>query len=1165
MVPDPLVSIVIPAYNAEAFIEKTLKSLANQTYTNIEVIVVDDGSNDGTQQVVSSFSEADSRFRVFGKQNGGPSAARNFGINKAVGDCYLFMDSDDYIDANTVELMVDAVIRDGVDLVLVGYDMVRSGKRKRPAPWIQSAFSHERHGFVLTDFPSVLVKSTVWGCLYDATFYKRAGLRFREDILYEDQPFMAEAFAKASSGVSLIPFPKYHWVQRDGSITHVVDLEDLEMRLNSARLSLDLLKRYSTHEVYEARLLQILGHDLLTCLRRFNKVSEEFNSALVEELPSFYAELEDKTTLDDAAYVAWELLEKGDTETLALYFADTNGSNAKLRIVQKDGKPVIDWTPYAYLGDLHSNGNVLEESLLPRANLFRVVLQDGALRVWVQAYISNICPTEFDYDVELVLSKFDETTGHTIGDICVLSPVEREDWPETRDESKTWWADYSKNFYVFDIPKFWGRQNECFVPTVRIAAAGLKYEVKIEKIRDQVLRNLPLGDTRQLRIKQHKRVQDFYYFKCVPLATLTFESSERAGILYRDLNFRIKSGSRLETAVLEGTGPESVKLLNPGEANNVVKLNSGYPVTLGIGERLEAIRPVEHSCRNVRFVSKNGNSIDARIKANGIYINGRSKVVLSRTAAGKLSLVSRPVVVVKDVRVKGGTLGLKLRAANFLEVAPLLTIRLVDGSSVAEFERLVRVGSDSWIDLPLSDVPPLGLALGLGSYAISFKMSDGRRVEPIYDYKLLKSMPISIYDENGVNTHKIKYSQKKNFLVVKICKYMPDDAKGGYGYGKLMAEYKNATVPVQPNKVLMRTYYGENVTDNALALTYAILRSGRTDLDIYWVTKDIDTPIPEGTHRVIADSPEWFYHLATAGTILENVHQVDYFKKRPGQRVVQCFHGYPFKSMGKSYFGPQGFAMDRILSFARREAEWDYILSPAPYASPLYRENFNFSGEFLEIGHPRNDVFIRDDAAEYRDKIAERLRKAYKIRDDQKVILFAPTYRDYAAINEFKTERVDFVEPEALSSALGEGYIILLRGHAMNKRAGSAVVNAKNVIDVTQYPEINDLVMLSDMAILDYSSLRFDYAQTGKPMIFFVPDLEEYFANREALMPFEGTAPGPWCMNADELVEAIFDASNYGKKYGAALEQFKERFTPLEDGHASERFMNALFPGVSVE
>ena len=129
----------------------------------------------------------------------------------------------------------------------------------------------------------------------------------------------------------------------------------------------------------------------------------------------------------------------------------------------------------------------------------------------------------------------------------------------------------------------------------------------------------------------------------------------------------------------------------------------------------------------------------------------------------------------------------------------------------------------------------------------------------------------------------------------------------------------------------------------------------------------------------------------------------------------------------------------------------------------------------------------------------------------------------------------------------------------MNKRAGSLVEKTENVIDVTRYPEINDLTIASDMAILDYSSLRFDYAQTGKPMIFFVPDYDKYFEDRPPLVSYEETAPGALCKTKDELVSAILDAENYQEKFGKKLKEFKEKYTPLEDGYASKRFMEALF------
>jgi CDP-glycerol glycerophosphotransferase len=244
-------------------------------------------------------------------------------------------------------------------------------------------------------------------------------------------------------------------------------------------------------------------------------------------------------------------------------------------------------------------------------------------------------------------------------------------------------------------------------------------------------------------------------------------------------------------------------------------------------------------------------------------------------------------------------------------------------------------------------------------------------------------------------------------------------------------------------------------------------------------------------------------------------------------------------------------------SFQRRQDEWDWVLAPAPYTEPLYREAFKYKGKFIDEGYPRNDIFF---AKERCKKINQVCREKLGIGLDKKVVLYAPTFRDYLSKDEFHSEMIDSIaDYQKFAESLGEDFVLLIRGHMMNARSGINFEESSLVKDVTKWDDINELVIMSDLAILDYSSLRFDYAQTRKPMIFFVPDLEEYKAEREFLVPYEPTAPGPKVITEEDLVDAIRNASKWQKKYESDYKKFLKEFTPNEDGHASERVNKIVF------
>jgi CDP-glycerol glycerophosphotransferase len=114
------------------------------------------------------------------------------------------------------------------------------------------------------------------------------------------------------------------------------------------------------------------------------------------------------------------------------------------------------------------------------------------------------------------------------------------------------------------------------------------------------------------------------------------------------------------------------------------------------------------------------------------------------------------------------------------------------------------------------------------------------------------------------------------------------------------------------------------------------------------------------------------------------------------------------------------------------------------------------------------------------------------------------------------------------------------------------------VVDVTDYPEVADLYLAADAAVVDYSSLRFDFGVTGKPMIFHVPDLQRYRDTRGWLFDFEPTAPGPLLDTTDEVVDALLDLDAVRTKYAEAYQRFRDDYLDMEDGRAGARFVDAV-------
>ena len=116
----PLISVIVPVYNKEKYVAECLNSILNQTYSNIEVIIIDDGSTDKSLEICMRYAEEDKRVKVFPQENGGPSAARNKGLDNAKGEYVAFVDADDILERNAYTLMVNELIDTKASIVVVG-------------------------------------------------------------------------------------------------------------------------------------------------------------------------------------------------------------------------------------------------------------------------------------------------------------------------------------------------------------------------------------------------------------------------------------------------------------------------------------------------------------------------------------------------------------------------------------------------------------------------------------------------------------------------------------------------------------------------------------------------------------------------------------------------------------------------------------------------------------------------------------------------------------------------------------------------------------------------------------------------------------------------------------------------------------------------------------
>lgn len=278
-------------------------------------------------------------------------------------------------------------------------------------------------------------------------------------------------------------------------------------------------------------------------------------------------------------------------------------------------------------------------------------------------------------------------------------------------------------------------------------------------------------------------------------------------------------------------------------------------------------------------------------------------------------------------------------------------------------------------------------------------------------------------------------------------------------------------------------------------------------------------------------------------------------QRRKGTIYINTQHGTPLKKMGVDipYLSHKQKMFDK-------SKKWDYLISPNAYTTRIMRRAYRYPGKVLETGYPRNDLFYRKNNPESILSV----KKALKLPLDKKLILYAPTYRDSSIIGDPKRNRVGFdfkIDLDSFHESLSNEYVFILRLHQLiAKKINTEIYNGFLLNFSGAIYDIQELLLVSDILITDYSSVMFDYANLKRPMLFYTYDIDQYQNDIRGLyLDFYKIAPGPMLSDNEELLHAIINIDRVKKNFDEKLVKFSNRFCSLEDGNAAKRIIERLF------
>lgn len=351
-------------------------------------------------------------------------------------------------------------------------------------------------------------------------------------------------------------------------------------------------------------------------------------------------------------------------------------------------------------------------------------------------------------------------------------------------------------------------------------------------------------------------------------------------------------------------------------------------------------------------------------------------------------------------------------------------------------------------------------------------------------------------------------------------------------------------LPVKRNKIIFNNFQGRGYGDSPKYIAEEIIRR-KLPYDLVWLVNDYNMDFPLGIRTVSLRSIRATYELSSAKFIVSNVKRTLPYQKKTSQYYIQTWHGsMAFKVIEKA-------AQEKLSPQYLKETIFDssiidLFLSCNSVQTKEIRDFFWFDGEIFECGSPRNDMLYKP--SQYKDEVKQCMGLGSNIR----IALYAPTFRDDHRTDVYNLDL--YMVEKSLAARFSGEWRILVRLHP-NVIEGCFNSLPSRSIDVTSYPDMQELLLISDILITDYSSTIYDALIMHKKVMLYAPDIADYKEKR-GLNPIYFKLPTHVNVTNDELLDTIckFDELDYQQR----LDVFLNSVHIYDDGNASKRVVDKV-------
>lgn len=375
---------------------------------------------------------------------------------------------------------------------------------------------------------------------------------------------------------------------------------------------------------------------------------------------------------------------------------------------------------------------------------------------------------------------------------------------------------------------------------------------------------------------------------------------------------------------------------------------------------------------------------------------------------------------------------------------------------------------------------------------------------------------------------------------------------------------------VKKQTIVFESFNGRDISDNPLAIYNQLVKlAPERRATCYFSVKPAEyrrlaAAFPD-VQLIKRFTPGWVSVIARANFWVMNSRMPTWWRKNRGTIYIQTWHGTPLKKLGVDIDNveiPGSSTAKYHRNFVAEASRWDYLIAPNQYSEDIFRSAFKFKNQFLEVGYPRNDTLYNDNNSAHIAKIKQAL-FGYQ---PKQVIMYAPTWRD----DDFKRQGTyNFELPFSLAAffnTVSQDTVLIIRPHYLVKDHID-ISGFEDRVKIFANEDINELYLITDLLITDYSSVMFDYANLKRPILFFPYDLKHY---RDELRGFyfdyrQSNLPGPLATTQTEFLSYLRQYYLSGRfiDFDGNLNRFNQKFCAWETGQAAQKVVQVILGGQS--